>query len=220
MATQVDKQQAEASNQEGLQCYQNWEIEAAIAAFQAAIAADGQNPEYCLNLARAYARSSDYHQAINALGDYLQRETDPEIAARFERMFSSALDEVESSMIEGMKQLDMTVQQVGKAIHMWLEYRITYGRRLLRITHPKVWSAALVYAIVKVNILDLKRVTIAQTFQVDPEAIKKVYADIVETLDLMPGDFRYFAGENNPLEKLVEAAQVLDELDRKFQADE
>ena len=220
MATEQDRQQAEACNQEGLDCYQNWEIEPAITAFQEAIDADAHNPEYRLNLARAYARSSDYHQAINALGEYLRTETDEQIAARFERMFSSALDEVESGMIEGMKQLGMTVQQVGKAIHMWLEYRITYGRRLLKIDRPKVWSAALVYAIVKVNILDIKRKTIAQTFQVDSEAIKNAYTDIVQTLDLMPGDFRYFAGENNPLEKLVEAAQVLDELDQKFQADE
>lgn len=220
MATQQNKHQAELENQEGLHCYEHWEIESAISAFQKAIQADGDNPEYRLNLARAYARSSDYHQAINALGEYLRTETNEEIAARYERMFSSALDEVESRMIEGMKQLGMTVQQVGKAIHMWLEYRITYGRRALNIIKPEIWSAALVYAIAKVNILDMKRTAIAQTFKVDAEVVKKAYSEIVQTLDLMPGDFRYFAGDNNPLEKLVEAARVLEELDQKFQTDE
>ena len=220
MATQQNKEHAEAKNQEGLHCYQNWDIETAIIAFQEAIKADGENPDYRLNLARAYARSSDYHQAINALGEYLRTETNEEIAARYERMFSSALDEVESRIIEGMKQLGMTVQQVGKAIHMWLEYRITYGRRSLNVSKPEIWSAAIVYAIVKVNLLDTKRMMIARVFKVESEAVKKVYSDIVQTLDLMPGDFRYFAGENNPLEKLVEAAQVLEDLDRKFQADE
>ena len=220
MANQPDKQQAAVKNQEGLQCYQNWEVEGAVAAFQEAIKADRENPEYRLNLARAYARSSDYHQAINALGEYLRTETNEEIASRYERMFSSALHEVESHMIEGMKQLGMTVQQVGKAIHMWLEYRITYGRRPLVIGKPEIWSAALVYAIVKVNILDIKRAAIARVFKVESEAVKKAYGEIVETLDLMPGDFRYFAGENNPLETLVDAARVLEDLDRKFQADE
>jgi tetratricopeptide (TPR) repeat protein len=220
MATQPDRQQAALKNQEGLQCYQNWEIDQAITAFQEAVKADPENPEYHLNLARAYARSSDYHQAITALGDYLRTETDEEIAARYERMFSSALDDVETRLIEGMKQLGMSMQQVGKAIHMWLEYRITYGRRPLHITQPELWSAALIYAIVKVNLLDTKRATIAQTFSVKEQAVKQAYSEIVQTLDLMPGDFRYFAGENNPLDKLVEAARVLEELDAKFQADE
>jgi tetratricopeptide (TPR) repeat protein len=220
MATQQDKQEADVKNQHGLQCYQNWEIDQAIVAFQEAVAADPDNPEYHLNLACAYARSSDYHQAITALGEYLRTETNEAIAARYERMFSSALDEVETRLIEAMKQMGMTVQQVGKAIHMWLEYRITYGRRPLNISRPELWAAALTYAVVKVNLLDIKRATIAQLFEVPEGAIKKAYTEIVQTLDLMPGDFRYFAGENNPLDKLVEAAQVLEELDRKFQADE
>lgn len=213
-------QQAEAKNQEGLLCYKSWEIDKAIAAFKEAIKGDRENPEYRLNLARAYARSSDYHQAISALGEYIRTETDEAIADRYERMFSSAFDEVESGMIEGMKQLGMTVQQVGKAIHMWLEYRITYGRRLLVVSQPAVWSAALVYAVAKVNLLGMKRTAIARAFKAEPEAVKEAYGEIVQTLDLMPGDFRYFAGENNPLEKLVEAASVLEEMDRKFQADE
>jgi hypothetical protein len=103
---------------------------------------------------------------------------------------------------------------------MWLEYRITYGRRPIDTSRPEPWAAALVYAIVKVNLLDIKRVAIAKVFQVEESAIKQSYSDIVQTLDLMPGDFRYFAGEDNPLDKLVEAARVLEELDTKFQADE
>jgi hypothetical protein len=114
----------------------------------------------------------------------------------------------------------MTVQQVGKAIHMWLEYRITYGRRPLNMSQPGLWAAALTYAVVKVNLLDIKRANIAQVFEVSEGEVKQAYSNIVQTLDLMPGDFRYFAGENNPLDTLVEAARVLEELDRKFQADE
>jgi hypothetical protein len=32
----------------------------------------------------------------------------------------------------------------------------------------------------------------------------------------MPADYRYFTGEDNPLDKLVEAAQMLDELEMRF----
>jgi len=35
----------------------------------------------------------------------------------------------------------------------------------------------------------------------------------------MAADYRYFTGEKNPLDKLVEAAQLLEDLDKKFKAD-
>jgi len=81
-------------NKAGLRFYKNWEIDKAIDAFQDAATKEPDNPEYHLNLARAYARSSDYHQAIGALGDYLSQETNDEVATRYERLFSSALDDV------------------------------------------------------------------------------------------------------------------------------
>jgi len=219
MATKTNKK-AEAKNEEGLKLYNSWEIEGAIMAFREAVAADYDNPEYHLNLARAYARSSDYHQAITALGDYLRTEKDEAIAERYERMFSSALDNVETRLIEAMKKMGMTVQQIGKGIHMWLEFRIAYGRRPLIIKKPDTWAAALAYAIAKVNLLDIKRSQVLQTFKAEAADFEKVYAEIIETLDVMPADYRYFAGENNPLDKLVEAARVLEDLDEKFQMHE
>jgi hypothetical protein len=38
----------------------------------------------------------------------------------------------------------------------------------------------------------------------------------VETLDIMPCDYRYLRGKNNPLDKLVEAAVMLEEMERRF----
>jgi hypothetical protein len=219
MATKKEAQ-AEAKNKEGLKLYDSWEVEGAIMAFREAVAADYDNPEYHLNLARAYARSSDYHQAITALGDYLRTEKDEAIAERYERMFSSALDNVETRLIEAMKKMGMSVQQIGKGIHMWLEFRIAYGRRPLRIKKPETWAAALAYAIAKVNLLDVKRPQILQTFKVDASEFEKIYEEIIGTLDVMPADYRYFAGENNPLDKLVEAARMLEDLDNKFQTHE
>jgi hypothetical protein len=38
----------------------------------------------------------------------------------------------------------------------------------------------------------------------------------VETLDVMPCDYRYFRGDENPLDKLVEAAELLEALEKRF----
>ena len=127
-------------NQSGLAFYDSWQIDKAVAAFAAAVSADPQNPEYHLNLTRAYTRGGDYDQAMAALGGYLQTETEGDVAARYEQLFSTGLDEVESDLIEGMKQLDMPLPQIGKAIQMWLEDRIAIGADCGRIWHQRTFS--------------------------------------------------------------------------------
>ena len=220
MAVKKDKKYAANQNKKGLAFYESWEIDRAIEAFQEASRADYNNPEYHLNLARAYARSSSYHQAIDALGEYLRTETDDDVAERYQRLFSSALDEVETLLIDTAQKMGMSTQQIGKAIQMWLEYRITIGRRPLRIPKPELWAAALTYAITKVNFTGTKGSEIATTYKISERSLREKYKDLVSTLDLMPADYRYFVGENNPLDKLVEAAQILEDLDRQFQADD
>ena len=123
-------------------------------------------------------------------------------------------------MIEAMRQLKMPIDQIGKAIQMWLEFRIMIGRRPFRTPKPELWAAGITYAIVKVNFADLKRTNVAAVYGVNERALKEKYEEIVETLDLMPADYRYFTGKKNPLDKLVEAAQLLEELDRSFQDDD
>ncbi len=172
-----------------------------------------------MNLARTQARAGNYGEAMQALGQYLHTEKDQKIAGRYERLFSSALDEVEELLIQVMRQMKMPVQQIGKAMQMWLEYRITIGRQPLRAPKPALWSAAITYAIVKVNFLDASRAQVAQRYGVSESSLKQKYNDLVQTLDLMPADYRYFTGDKNPLDKLVEAAQLLEDLDRQFQED-
>ena len=213
MATQRGK----VVNEAGLDYYNNWKMVDAINAFQKAIKADNSNPEYNLNLARAYARSGDYDQAMRSLGQYLHNETKEDVAARYERLFSSALDDVETALIETSRKLGLTVAQTGKGIQMWLEYRITIGRRPLRILKPELWSAGVTYAIIKVNFLEIPRAKVAKAYKITERSLKEKYDELVETLDLMPADYRYFTGKENPLDKLVEAAQLLDQLDQDFQ---
>lgn len=204
-------------NETGLSHYQAWELDKAIEALRSAVSAAPNNPEYHLNLVRAYARNGDYDEAMKALGEYLRIETEQDIAARYEQLFSSALDEVEQVMIDTMREMEMPIQQIGKGIQMWLEYRITIGRRPLRISKPAIWAAALTYAVIKVNFVNIKKHEIAKIFKVSERALSEKYNELVETLDIMPADYRYFTGEENPLDKLVEAAQILEQLDRRFQ---
>ncbi|MCP5094702.1 MAG: tetratricopeptide repeat protein [Chloroflexi bacterium] len=208
--------QARNHNNTGLSFYESWQLEKAIAAFSDAVSADSKNPEYRLNLVRAYARNGNYDQAMQALGEYLQTETKQDVADRFERLFSSALDDVEEKMIETMKEMGLSMQQIGKGIQMWLEYRITIGRRPLRIIKPELWSAALIYAICKINFIEIKRQQIIDKLNINPKSFAQKYDELVETLDIMPADYRYFTGEKNPLDKLIEAAQLLENLDEQF----
>jgi hypothetical protein len=46
--------------------------------------------------------------------------------------------------------------------------------------------------------------------------VKERYKALVTTLDLMPGDYRYFTGDENPLDKLADAAQALDDIYNQF----
>ena len=222
MTTQKNSHKAAEQNQAGLDFYETWELQQAVAAFQAAVAADPDNPEYHLNLARTYARQGDFGQAMQALGNYLHNETQDEVASRYEQMFSSALDEVEQALTEVMPSMGMELPQVGKSLQMWLEYRIVAGRKPLRIPQPKTWAAAITLAIVKVNFLETNQADVAAAYEVKEKTLKKKYKELVEILDLMPGDFRYYLGEENPLDRVLdagespEAAAILAELERRF----
>ncbi|HSH03613.1 MAG TPA: tetratricopeptide repeat protein [Anaerolineae bacterium] len=214
--TAEQRQEAEKLHQQGLDLYHDWQVEAAIESINAAIEIDGENPEYHLTLARAYARLSLFDKAMTALGEYLRTEPDEATAARYERLFSSAMDEVEAVMIEGMRQLDMPIEQVGKGIQMWLEYRITIGKKRFQIPKPELWAAGLTNAICRVNFVKIPMERFLEVYDISERSLKEKYNELVKTLDIMPADYRYFTGENNPLDKLVEAAQDLDKLYENF----
>lgn len=216
MTAKSDRARAAAHNEEGLVLFKNWDIAQAIETFQKATGLAPDVAEYHLNLARAYARGSEFDQAMTSLGTFLANAPQHAAAARYERLFSSALDEVEALLTVQMPELEMSIPEIGKAMQMWLEFRITIGERPLRIPKPELWAAALTYTIVKINFEQLTLTQIAKAYGVKEKSVRDKYDELVETLDLMPADYRYFIGEENPLDKLVEAASLLEDLDRKF----
>lgn len=209
-------QRARKANALGLQQYERWDIEEAIKSFHEAIRLYSEDPEFHLNLARSLARYGDFDAAKRALGLYIRYEPNRELAERFEHLFAEGMDEVESQVTKYMTRGKLPLEVVGAAVQMWLEYRICIGRRPLVIRKPETWSAALDYTIRKINFRELSQREIADLYRVSPSTVRAYHNDLVQTLDIMPCDYRYFRGDENPLDKLVEAAAMLEELEERF----
>lgn len=207
---------AQALNQEGLQAYAEWDIEAAVKKFRAAIRVLPDEPEYHLNLARALSRAGDFDQALRALADFIRLEPDSEVAERFERLFASGLDAVEATLTEKMAEARIPIEEIGAALQMWLEYRIAVGRRPLPMRKPETWAAALDYTVRKVNLRPVTQREVAETYGISEGTLRERFNELVSTLDVMPCDYRYFVGDENPLDKLVEAAELLEQLETRF----
>jgi len=209
-------QKARKTNALGLQQYERWEIDEAIESFKEAIRIAPEEPEFHLNLARALARSGEYDAARRALGSSIRFEPDKELAERFERLFAEGMDEVETLMTQQMTRKGLPLEVVGAAVQMWLEYRICVGRRPLVIRKAETWAAALDYTVRKVNFHELSQREISDLYGVSPSTVRAYHNDLVQILDIMPCDYRYFRGDDNPLDKLVEAAAMLEELEERF----
>ena len=216
MVSAPDKRRAAHLNDEGLLHYRHWEVEDAVHSFRQAAELDPDQPDHHLNLARALARFGDYEGTLRALGDFLRTESDPALTERFERLFGNAMDEVETLLTEVMTQHNLPLDIVGAAIQMWMEYRIAVGRHPLDTSDPTLWAAALDLTVRKVNFREAPLSEIAQWYAARPSMVRKYHMDLVKTLDVMPCDYRYFRGDQNPLDKLVEAATMLEELEARF----
>lgn len=215
-ASAAHPRKAKEYEKEGLQAYQEWDIDHAIECFKAASRLAPDKPDYLLHLARVLARSGDFDQALRALADFMSLEPDSPLADRFEQLFSSAMDEVEQVLTERMTAARIPIEEIGAAIQMWLEYRIALGRESLTVRKPETWAAALDYTVRKVNLRPVRRQEIAAFYSVSERTVQDRHSDLVHTLDVMPCDYRYFTGKENPLDKLVEAAELLEQLETRF----
>lgn len=209
-------QKARKTNALGLQQYERWEIDEATESFKEAIRLAPEEPEFHLNLARALARSGEYDAARRALASAIRYEPDKELAERFEQLFADGMDEVETLMTQQMTRKGLPLEVIGAAVQMWLEYRIGVGRRPLVIRKAETWAAALDYTVRKINFLELSQREISELYGVSASTVRAYHNDLVQTLDIMPCDYRYFRGDDNPLDKLVEAAAMLEELEERF----
>ena len=210
------KQQAESYNVEGLEYYEKWEVDDAIRKFKEAVRLAPEDPEYRLNLARARARFGQWEEALTSLRDFLELEPDTRLRERFRALFEVGMDPVESILTRTMTGQGMPLEQISAAMQMWWEFRIAAGRRALPMRKPEVWAAALDYTVRKLNFRKVSQREISGIYEVSEGALRSRYQDLVSTLDIMPCDYRYFRGEKNPLDMLVQAAMMLDRLEKQF----
>jgi transcription initiation factor TFIIIB Brf1 subunit/transcription initiation factor TFIIB len=126
------------------------------------------------------------------------------------------MDPVESTLTRIMTSQGLPLEEISAAMQMWWEFRIAAGRRTLSMRKPEVWAAALDYTVRKLNFRQITQRELARLYDVSEGALRSRYQELVETLDIMPCDYRYFRGERNPLDMLVQAAMMLDKLERQF----
>lgn len=214
----TDKLRAQSLNRTGIEHYDRWEMESAITLFQEATRLDDTEPDYHLNLARAQVRVGDYELMLQALGNYIRVEKDKTLLGRFEALFSNALDQVEARLTVIMPQNGVGLEIIGAAIQMWVEYRVAIGKRYLDLSHPESWAAALDYTVRKINFVEAPLEDISRWYSTHEAAVRHNHADLINVLDIMPCDYRYYRGEENPLDKLVEAAMMLEDLEKRFRA--
>lgn len=219
MAKQISKEtrpKPQELEEQGLRAYRAWDMSRAVERLQEAVLGDPNEPDLLLHLARALARSGDFDQALRALADFMRLEPESPLAERFEQLFASGMDEVEQLLTERTTVSGLPIEIIGAAMQMWLEYRITLGRDPLIVRKPEAWAAALDYTVRKVNLYPVKREEVASLYGVSDKTLRERHNDLVDALDVMPCDYRYFTGKENPLDKLVEAAELLDKLEAGF----
>lgn len=213
----ANRRRAAERQAQGLENYRSWNLPEAIADFEAAARLMPDNPDYRLNHAKALARSGDYDRALKALAEFIRVEKDPRLVERYELLFANAMDDVESLLTLRMAAAGLPVEEIGAAMQMWLEYRIAIGRQPLVIRRPETWAAALDFTVRRVNLRPISARQVARYYRISQQTLRERHQMIVQTLDIMPCDYRYFVAQDNPLDKLVEAAEMLRQLENKFQ---
>ena len=214
--TAADRKKADVLYQEALEAYQRWDLEEALKRLQAAVKLAPNRAEYHLSLAQALARAGDFDRALRALANYLRLEPNSPVASRVEQLFASGMDPVEQHLTAKRKAAQLPLDLIGAAIQMWMEFRITLGAEPLSIPKPEAWAAALDYTVRKLNLRDVPLAKLAAYSDISADTVSKHHQTLIRMLDIMPCDYRYFTGEQNPLDKLVEAAELLDQLEARF----
>jgi tetratricopeptide (TPR) repeat protein len=212
-----DRRKAKQYEREGIQAYRQWDIDQALKNFEAAARIAPREPRYRLLLARTLARGGDFDRALKVLAEFMRLQPDSSLNERFELLFASGMDGVEQTLTEKMMKADLPIEEIGAALQMWIEYRIALGSDRLIVRKPETWAAALDYTVRKVNLRPVRRYKLAEFYGISDSALRNRHRDLVDVLDVMPCDYRYFTGPDNPLDKLVEAAELLEELEARFQ---
>ncbi len=215
----AERKKAEALYQDAMEAYNRWEVDEAVSYLEGALKIFPNNAPYHMSLAQILSRAGDFDRALRSLANYLRLMPDSEVAERIQQLFASGMDPIEEHLTEKMSASKMPIDMIGAAIQMWMEFRIALGEDPMAMPKPEAWSAALDYTVRKVNLHDAPLNQLASQYSVSAETVRKHNKTLVKRLDIMPCDYRYFTGDENPLDKLVEAAELLEKLESRFSAE-
>jgi tetratricopeptide (TPR) repeat protein len=210
------RRKAETLYKDALAAYDRWDMDVAVEMLEQVISLHPDNPSYHMSLAQALSRAGDFDRALRALANYLRLAPNSKVADRVEHLFASGLDPVEAVLTEKMTGAQMPIEMIGAAIQMWIEFRIALGEEPMRIPKPETWAAALDYTVRKVNLRDVPLEKLATYYDVSEDTLRKHNQTLIDKIDVMPCDYRYFTSDQNPLDKLVEAAELLERLEARF----
>ena len=210
------RRKAQAIFDEAIIAYERWDIDDAVDGLTDAVTLQPNNAVYHLKFAQVLSRAGNFDRALRSLANYLRLEPDSEVAGRIEQLFANGMDAVEAYLTDKMTAAQMPIDMIGASIQMWVEFRIALGEETLRIPKPGAWAAALDYTVRKVNLRDIPLEKLADFYSISAETLRKHHRTLVTKLDVMPCDYRYFTGNQNPLDKLVEAAALLEKLETRF----
>ncbi len=210
------RKKAEALFQEAMDAYRRWDMEQAIKKLEATLELYPNNASYHMTLGQMLSRSGDFDRALRALANYLRLAPDSQVADRIEQLFASGMDPVEEILTDKMTAAHMPIDMIGSAIQLWMEFIIALGEDSFYMPKPEAWAAAVDYTVRKVNLRNISLNQLAALYAVTDETVRKHHRTLVKTLDIMPCDYRYFTGDQNPLDKLVEAAELLEDLEAQF----
>jgi tetratricopeptide (TPR) repeat protein len=210
------RRKAEALYKDAIAAYDRWDMDVAVEMLEQVISLHPDNPSYHMSLAQALSRAGDFDRALRALANYLRLAPNSKVADRVEHLFASGMDPVEAVLTDKMTEAQMPIEMIGAAIQMWIEFRIALGEDPLRIPKPETWAAALDYTVRKVNLRDVPMEKVADYYGVSEDTLRKHNQTLIDKIDVMPCDYRYFTSDQNPLDKLVEAAELLERLEARF----
>ena len=212
----VKRRKAQTLYGKAVAAYERWDVEDAIKGLEEVVALNPDNAAYHMRLAQVLSRAGNFDRALRALANYLRLEPDSKVASRVEQLFASGMDPVEEHLTDKMTAAHLPIDLIGAAIQMWVEFRIVLGEEPLNIPKPDAWAAALDYTVRKVNLRDVPMEELVEGYGISVDTLRKHHKSLVEMLDIMPCDYRYFTGKQNPLDKLVEAAELLEQLEDRF----
>lgn len=215
-ASAAKRRKAQVVYDEAIAAYERWDMDDAVDGLKNAVTLQPNNAAYHLRFAQVLSRAGDFDRALRSLANYLRLEPESEVAERIEQLFASGMDAVEEYLTDRMTAAQMPINMIGAAIQMWVEFRIALGDEVLHIPKPSAWAAALDYTVRKVNLRDIPMDKLANFYGISVETLRRHHRTLVSKLDVMPCDYRYFTGQQNPLDKLVEAAELLEKLETRF----